>query len=104
MKLKNLQVQWTKKKAARSVILFFVYFLMVAGLSFALLAGAQIGNGNLLSHLKDGDWGAKYLYALCALFLIVTVEYVYFFFEKKEVLTSAKNISLLKLDSTPLRY
>ena len=83
--------QWNKQQATKSIILFFVYFVLLALLCFFLLTGVRL---NQISKVMDEN-GAKYLFGLCGLFLLVAVTYVYFFFENKEILMSGKNIALL---------
>jgi len=89
MKIKN--AQWSKQKAAGSIILFLVYFVMIALIGFLLLTYDKLTNLSSVFPEK----GPEYLYALCALFLLTVITYVYLFFEDREVLASAKKISVL---------
>ena len=89
MKIKN--AQWSKQKVAGSIILFIVYFVMLALIGFLLLTYDKLTNLSSVFPEK----GPEYLYALCALFLLTVITYVYLFFEDREVLASAKKISVL---------
>ena len=89
--MKLVKTQWNKQKAIQSVVLFLVYFILLALLCAVLLMCDKL---NQLSVLMQ-TYGAKYLYAACCLFLLVAITYVYFFFENREILTSGKNTALL---------
>ncbi|MBQ8427748.1 MAG: HDIG domain-containing protein [Clostridia bacterium] len=89
--MKSVKTQWNKQKAIQSVVLFFVYFVLLALLCAVLLVCDKL---NSLSSLMQTH-GAGYLYAACCLFLLVAITYVYFFFENREILTSGKNTALL---------
>ncbi len=89
--MKTGKNQWNKQQAAKSVVLFFVYFVLLAILCFFLLAGSRLRE---VSKVMEEN-GAKYLFGLCCLFLLTAITYVYFFFENKEILMSGKNIALL---------
>ena len=89
--MKTEKTQWNKQQAAKSIVLFLVYFLLLSVLCFFLLTGGRLGE---VSKVME-ERGAQYLYGLCCLFLLTAITYVYFLFENKEILMSGKNIALL---------
>ncbi|MBQ9118093.1 MAG: HDIG domain-containing protein [Clostridia bacterium] len=89
--MKPIKTQWNKQQAIKSIVLFLVYFALLALLSFFLLVGTRL---NSLSVVMREN-GSRYLYALCCLFLLVAITYVYFFFENRGILMSGKNTALL---------
>ena len=82
---------WTKHDVAKSVVLFAVYFVMLVLVSMVLLLWDKFG---YLSEEMNQN-GADYLYMLFCILMLTTVMYIYFFFESREILKSAKSISLI---------
>lgn len=91
MALLRFDNDWSRQKTFKSILLFFVHFLILIGIMAALLLGAQVRN--LSNHMRE--FGASYLYALFCVFLLVVIMYLYFAFEDKRVLSTGKNIALL---------
>ena len=91
MALLRFDNDWSRQKTFKSILLFFVHFVILIGIMAALLLGAQVRN--LSNHMRE--FGASYLYALFCVFLLVVIMYLYFAFEDKRVLSTGKNIALL---------
>ncbi len=89
--MKLLQTQWNKQQAIKSIVLFLVYYLLLALLGLGLLVFDKLDR---LSEVMP-TYGAGYLFGACCLFLLVIITYVYFFFENRSILTSGKNTALL---------
>ena len=88
---KQFGTVWTKADVLKSVLIFFVHFLVMVSIIAGLLLGDKLKNiGSYMS-----KHGADYIYALFCVFLLTVITYLYFVFENKSVLQSGKNISLL---------
>ena len=88
---KQFGTEWTKTDVLKSVLLFFVHFLIMVGIVAGLLLGNKLTNiGDFMSNR-----GADYIYALFCVFLLTIITYLYFVFENREILQSGKSISLL---------
>lgn len=88
---KRLRKAWTKKDIGKSIAFFFMHFIILT-----LLAGGVLLSGKISAlgaYMKEH--GADYLYALFCGLLLVTIMYLYFLFEDREMLLSGKNITLL---------
>lgn len=85
------KVEWTKQKAAKSVVLFALHFVLLVLIAFILLLGDKL---NSLS-AEMMERGADYLYMVFSLFLLVVIMYMYFLFEGKHMLESGRKIGLL---------
>lgn len=85
------KVVWTKQKAAKSVVLFGVHFVLLVLIAAVLLLGDK---WNSLA-VEMRERGADYLYMVFCLVLLVVIMYLYFFFEGRHMLDSGKNIGLL---------
>ncbi len=91
MKEKAFDRRWNRADTLKSATWFFLHFLLLV-----LIAGGLSLADNLSylgTYLKKN--GANYLYALFSVLLIIGIMYFYFFFEKKEMLASGKNVTLL---------
>ena len=83
--------EWTKSHTLKSIMLFFLHFVIFIGIAVAalMLSGVlDVGKDFMVQ-------GANYLYALFCIFLLMLIMYLYFFFECKELLMSAKSIALV---------
>lgn len=85
------KVEWTKQHAAKSIVLFAVYFVVLVLVSMVLLLWDKFGR---LSDEMNQN-GADYLYMVFCLLMLTIVMYTYFFFESRGTLASAKSISLI---------
>ncbi len=83
--------EWTTKNTIKSILLFFVHFVVLVAIMAVLLLGTQLNN--FAEHMKQ--FGANYLYALFCVMLLVLITYMYFFFEDKRILSTGKNIALI---------
>ncbi len=91
MKEKTFDKKWTRGDTLKSVFLFLAHFIILV----AIIGGvALVGEFSNLGGIQ-GINGANYLYALFSVFLIILITYFYFYFENKEMLGSAKNITML---------
>ena len=91
MAVKEFGREWTKQDLLKSILLFFVHFLVLVLLVAAFVLGSRLrGIGE---HLKNN--GAGYLYALFCILLLLVITYLYYFFEEREMLMSGKNITLI---------
>ncbi len=91
MAVKEFGRGWTKQDLLKSILLFFVHFLVLILLVAAFVLGSHIKD--FIEHLKN--FGANYLYALFCVLLLVVIMYLYYFFEEREILLSAKKITLV---------
>ena len=82
---------WTSSHTIKSILLFFVHFVILVGIMAGLVLGAQLNN--FADHMRE--FGANYLYALFCVLLLVVITYLYFMFEDKRLLSTGKNIALL---------
>ena len=82
---------WTSGNTIKSILLFFVHFVLLVAIMAGLVLGAQLNN--FVEHMRE--YGANYLYALFCVFLLVVITYLYFMFEDKRMLSTGKNIALL---------
>ena len=91
MLAKRFGDEWTQQNTYKSILLFFVNFLILT----LIIAGCLFGDelGNFANHMRE--FGAGYLYALFCLIMLIVMMYLYYFFEEREMLESGKNISLL---------
>ena len=83
--------EWTKQNTFKSILLFFVHFVVLVLVMAGLILGTQLNN--FAEHMRQ--FGASYLYALFCVLLLVVIMYLYFMFEDKRMLSTAKNIALL---------
>ena len=83
--------EWTKQNTFKSILLFFVHFVVLVLVMAVLILGMQLNN--FVEHMKQ--FGASYLYALFCVLLLVVIMYLYFMFEDKRMLSTGKNIALL---------
>ena len=82
---------WTTKHTVKSILLFFMHFVVLIAIMATFLLGAQLGH--IAEHMRE--FGASYLYSLFCVMLLVLITYMYFFFEDKRVLSTGKNIALI---------
>ena len=85
------KVVWTKRKAAKSAVLFGVHFVLLVLIAAVLLLGDK---WNSLA-VEMRERGADYLYMVFCLVLLTVITYLYFFFEGRHMLDSGRNIGLL---------
>ncbi|MBR2442122.1 MAG: HD domain-containing protein [Clostridia bacterium] len=91
MAVKEFGREWTKQDLFKSILFFFVHFLVLVLLVAAFVLGSRLrGIGE---HLKN--FGAGYLYALFCILLLVVIMYLYYFFEEREMLLSGRSITLI---------
>ena len=83
--------EWTTQNTFKSILLFFVHFVVLVLVMAVLILGLQLNN--FVEHMKQ--FGASYLYALFCVLLLVVIMYLYFMFEDKRMLSTGKNIALL---------
>ncbi len=91
MKEKTFDKKWGKGDTFKSVFLFLLHFTILTILAGIILLGNKFTY--ISQYMKEH--GANYLYALFSVFLIICIMYFYFYFENKEMLSNAKNITLL---------
>ncbi len=91
MKEKAFDREWKKTDTLKSATLFFAHFIILA----TIIGGVALAGefSNLVAYMKQ--YGANYLYALFSVLLILAIMYFYFYFENKEMLGSARNVTLL---------
>ncbi len=91
MKEKTFDKKWTRKDALKSIAWFFLHFVI-----YVVIAGGLM-LVDKFSYLKEymAEHGARYLYALISVFLIIVIMYFYFLFENKDILLRGRNITLL---------
>ncbi|MBR2320510.1 MAG: HDIG domain-containing protein [Clostridia bacterium] len=83
--------EWTTKHTVKSILLFFVHFVVLVAIMAGLLLGAELNH--IAEHMRQ--FGAEYLYSLFCVMLLVLIMYMYFFFEDKRILSTGKNIALI---------
>ena len=83
--------EWTTKNTVKSILLFFVHFVVLVAIMAGLLLGAELNH--IADHMRQ--FGAEYLYSLFCVMLLVLIMYMYFFFEDKRILSTGKNIALI---------
>ncbi len=91
MAVKKIQITWTKQNTFKSILLFFLHFILLMAISGVLLLYDKFSY--LQEHMEEH--GAHYLYAVFCAFLLVVIMYCYFFFENKTLLSNGKNIALI---------
>lgn len=91
MVVNGLNREWTKQDTLKSILLFFLHFIVLLLVSALLILGDKLDE---LAAVLEKD-GASYLYALFCIFLLVVITYLYYFFEDKTMLANGKNIALL---------
>lgn len=91
MTLKKFRKAWTKKDFGKSIALFFMHFIILTLIAGVVLLGGKLSR--LGAYMQEH--GADYLYALFCVLLIVTIMYLYFFFEDRDMISNGKNIGLL---------
>ncbi len=91
MAVKQLDKAWTTQTLVKSVLYFFLHFMLLVGLGAVLLLWDKFDN--LSQHMNEA--GASYLYALFCVFMLVVIMYLYYLFEDKSILASGKNITLI---------
>lgn len=91
MAILRFGTDWSRQKIFKSILLFFVHFIILIGLMAVLVLGNQLNNFS--AHMRE--YGASYLYALFCVLLLILIMYLYFMFEDKRMLSTGKNISLL---------
>ena len=65
--------EWTKQNTFKSILLFFVHFVVLVLVMAVLILGMQLNN--FVEHMKQ--FGASYLYALFCVLLLVVIMYLY---------------------------
>ena len=91
MAVKEFGREWTKTHTFKSMLWFFLHFLIFVSIAALLLLGDKFPV--LGEFMKEN--GANYLYAIFCIFLIFIITYFYFFFEDREILSKGKNIALI---------
>ncbi len=91
MTVKKFERPWTKKDTCKSMLLYLLHFVIFIAIVAIVLFVDKIEN--IQQDIQEN--GANYLYALFSALLIVTIMYLYFLFEDKEMLLSGSNIALV---------
>ncbi len=91
MAIKQFGTNWTKRDMFKSIMFFFLHFVIIVLIMAGLLLGTKLTT--IKQYMKVH--GANYLYALFCVFLLVVIMYLYFLFENKTMLSSGRNIALL---------
>lgn len=91
MAVKQFGKEWTRQHTIKSILLFFVHFVILVLIGAALLFWDKLGS--LADHMRAV--GAGYMYALFCVMMLVIIMYLYYFFEDKTMLSSGKNVALL---------
>ncbi len=93
MTVKQFDGDWTRRNLIKSILYFFLHFIVLVSLCGILLLWDKFDD--LAAHMREV--GASYLYALFCVLMLVMIVYLYYFFENKKMLTSGKNITLIFL-------
>jgi len=91
MEKKEFVHEWTKSHTLKSVLWYFLHYVIFIVLAALLLIGDKLPN--LKENLSRE--GANYLYAIFSALLLFIITYLYFFFENREMLINGKKIALL---------
>ncbi len=91
MAVKTIQNAWTKQTTIKSILLFFLHFVILISITGLLLLYDKFSYFG--EHMQEH--GAHYLYVLFCAFLLVLITYCYFLFENKSILSSGKQIALI---------
>jgi putative nucleotidyltransferase with HDIG domain len=91
MLVKKFESEWTERDLWKSILLFFVNFLILTLIIAGFLFGGELRN--IANHMRE--FGSGYLYALFCLMMLTVVMYLYYFFEDRDMLATGKNITLL---------
>ena len=88
---KTFGKEWTGKDTFKSLVLFFVQFVLLTLIAGGILLGPK------LSYIEEymKERGADYLYAFFSVFMLTAIMFFYFYFENKEMLASGRNIALI---------
>ncbi len=91
MQKKEFVNEWTKSHTLKSVLWYFMHFVIF------IVAAALLLLWDKLPNLKENlsQEGANYLYVLFCAMLLFIIMYLYFFFENREMLINGKKIALL---------
>lgn len=92
MKVKNRKVlQWESKDYGRSIALFLFNYLLIAGMYvLTIYINDKSGFVDYFRHA-----GEQFVYMMGTLFLVLFVTYLYYFFEYRNFLRKAKNVTLM---------
>ena len=91
MAVTQLGKEWTKRDLVKSILYFFLHFVILVTIGAILLLWDKFDI--LAEHMRQV--GAGYLYALFCVFMLVIITYLYYFFEDRAILSSGKNIALI---------
>ena len=91
MEVKKFERAWTKRDAYKSMLFFFLHFVILTIVVGTVLLYDKFAN--IVEFMRVN--GADYLYTLFCVLLIITIMYFYFLFEDREMISSGKNIALL---------
>lgn len=91
MAVKQFNKEWTKQHTLKSILYFFLHFVILVLIGAILLFWDKFDI--FVEHMREV--GASYLYALFCVFMLTIIMYLYYFFEDKTMISSGKNISLL---------
>ncbi len=94
MAVKKFEKPWTKKDLWKSMFLFLLHFVLFIAIAAGVLLADKMSDFAAFKAYMQ-KYGADYLYALFSALLIITIMYLYFLFEDKEMISSGKNIALL---------
>ena len=91
MAVKQFGKEWTRRHTVKSILYFFLHFVILVMIGAALLLWDKFPV--LAEHMQTV--GASDLYALfCVLMLVIIME-LYYFFEDKTMISGGKNIALI---------
>ncbi len=93
MAVKQMDKAWTRQNTVKSILYFFLHFVILVALGAILLLWDKFGA--LSAYMSEV--GASYLYALFCVMMLVIILYFYYFFEDRTILVSGKNITLVFL-------
>lgn len=88
-------IPWSKRDYVLSISQLLLHFIILAGLAFAALffnAGTWQG---LVDYITQWENLRGYVFTVIAMFLVVWIIYLYFFFEFRDFIIRPKNIALL---------
>ena len=91
MAVKQIGKEWTRQNTIKSILYFFLHFMLLITIGTVLLLGDKFAI--LPQYLRE--YGATYLYALFCAFMLVVITYLYYFFEDKDAISSGKGITLI---------
>lgn len=86
---------FSRKTAAGSVLLFLVNYIILIGLMMLFVLMNSLNENSVSFQTYFTEDFSDFVYLLCSLFVLFLIMYFYYFFEKRSVLESPKDIFLI---------